>query len=74
MTAKKGQLVALAEVDALVTKIAELLSSDSHSPSPLVPVADLLLRLNPRVLPLLGQGWEYFPKTEQRVLNPVTQD
>ena len=69
MTATKGQLVALAEVDALVTETAELLSSDSHSPSPPVPVADLLLRLNPRVLPLLGQGWEYFPKTEQRVLS-----
>ena len=69
MTATKGQLVALAEVDALVTETTELLSSDSHSPSPLVPVADLLLRLNPRVLPLLGQGWEYFPTTEQRVLS-----
>lgn len=51
----------------LVTETAELLSSDPLSPRPLVPVADLLLRLNPRVLPLLGQGWEYFPKAEQRV-------
>merc|ERR1712232_1331091 len=56
-------LISLSASDALAGSILKTMYNGSCDNLPLVPLESLVFRLDPRVLPLLGQQYEFFPST-----------